>query len=202
MCSWIYPASKSRTLHSRGTLATSIKKIRAIINDKIMRKIIILTIAMTILCFNNLIVYSQINQGPIMYLNSKQIDLNKVLLNPMRIDSIDVNKTLGAVTIFTKDKKFSFYRLTDILKKYANITGQNDTVIFRINNKVIEDTTSILIDDTYFVYVVTERLARVKYLSSKYQSLIIVNIDLESKERVPVIRIRGNQEILDKLKTK
>jgi len=167
-----------------------------------MRKIIILTIAMTILCFNNLIVYSQINQGPIMYLNSKQIDLNKVLLNPMRIDSIDVNKTLGAVTIFTKDKKFSFYRLTDILKKYANITGQNDTVIFRINNKVIEDTTSILIDDTYFVYVVTERLARVKYLSSKYQSLIIVNIDLESKERVPVIRIRGNQEILDKLKTK
>jgi len=138
------------------------------------------------------------------YLNKKPIDFNKVFLNPLRIDSIDVakNSTYDGVLIFTKNSEFSFYRLVDILKKYANIKGYNDSILFKINGKIIEDTTSIKIDDSYFVYVETEKLYGVKYISSRFRNLTIINIDLETKKREPEIRIRGNQEILDKFQIK
>ena len=113
-----------------------------------------------LICFqiNSEFVYGQKNDEPFYYLNSKQIDLKKVYLNPMRLDSINIQRQtqFGEVLMFTKNSEFSFYRLTDILKKYANISGFNDSILFKINGKLIEDTTSIIIDDTYFVYVLAD----------------------------------------------
>jgi len=144
----------------------------------------------------------QTNNEPLYYLNSKQIDLKKVYLNQMRVDSINVLRQtkFGEIFIFTKNREFSFYRLTDILKKYANISGFNDSLIFKINGKLIEDSTSIIIDDTYFVYVTVDKLSDVKYISKQFRNLKIVNVDLETKKREPVIYIKGNNDIIDRLK--
>ena len=49
-------------------------------------------------------------------------------------------------------------------------------------------------DRTFFIYVQTERLIDVNYIDEKFKNLIIVNIDLEGKERKPQILLRGNQE--------
>ena len=152
-----------------------------------------------IFCMN---IKGQTNNEPLYYLNSKQIDLKKVYLNQMRVDSINVLRQtkFGEILIFTKNREFSFYRLTDILKKYANISGFNDSLIFKINGKLIEDSTSIIIDDTYFVYVTVDKLSDVKYISKQFRNLKIVNVDLETKKREPVIYIKGNNDIIDRLK--
>jgi hypothetical protein len=163
-----------------------------------------LLLIFALICFqiNSEFIYGQKNDEPFYYLNSKRIDLDRVYLNPLRLDSISVQRQTqsGKVLMFTKNSEFSFYRLPDILKKYTNISGLNDSVLFKINGKLIEDTTSIIIDDTYFVYVTTDKLNSVKYISRQFRNLTIVNIDLETKRREPVIYIRGNNDILDKLK--
>jgi hypothetical protein len=169
-----------------------------------MRNFNILIVALIIQYFNCVIIFGQSHHDSVILLNSKPIDFKKVYLNPQRIVSVDVmkNSVNGPVLIFTKDTVFTFYRLVDIVKKYANINGQSDSLLFRINGRMIEDTTSIKIDDTYYVYVETEKLSTIKYLANKFHNLVIVNIDLESEIRKPVIRIRGNEQILNKLKNK
>jgi hypothetical protein len=169
-----------------------------------MKKLNILILVLIFQFFNGMIIFSQSNHEPLYYLNSKPIDLNKVFLNAERIGSMQVTKNSlnGEVLIFTKDSLFTFNRLVDILKKYTNINGHNISILYKINGEIIEDTTSIKIDDTYFVYVKTEKLSDVKYLSSKFRNLTIVNIDLETSKRKPIIHIRGNQDILDKLNSK
>ena len=92
------------------------------------------------------------------------------------------------------------HKNTQELKKYANISGFNDSLIFKINGKLIEDSTSIIIDDTYFVYVTVDKLSDVKYISKQFRNLKIVNVDLETKKREPVIYIKGNNDIIDRLK--
>ncbi len=163
-----------------------------------MRKLIIPLFAIIL----GLNCYGQKISEPSYYLNSKQIDLKKVYLNPMRLDSMDIQKKtqFGEVYMFTKNRQFSFCRLTHVLKNYTNINGFNDSVVFKINGKLIEDTTSIIIDDTYFIYETTDRLNNVKYISKQFRNLTIVNVDLETKKREPVIYIRGNNDIMDKLK--
>jgi hypothetical protein len=157
-----------------------------------------------IFLFVNINVTGQNNQEPLWYLNSRQFDFNKVFINPMRIDSININKQKapGEILIFTKNNEFTFYRLIDVLKKYTNVNGLNESILFRINGKIIEDSTSLKIDDTYFIYVETERLYGIKYLSNQYLNLTIVNIDLETKKREPKTYIRSSQELIDKLKNK
>jgi hypothetical protein len=114
--------------------------------------------------------------------------------------SIQKKTQFGEAYMFTKDRQFGFLRLTDILKSHTNINGVNDSVVFRINGNLINDTTSIIIDDTYFVYVTVDKLFNVKYISKQFCNLMIVNIDLETKKRDQVIYIRGNNDIIDKLK--
>jgi len=174
------------------------QKFNVIYKTENMRKLIIplFTIIFGLNC------YGQKISEPLYYLNSKQIDLKKVYLNPMRLDSIDIQKKTqnGEVYMFTKNRQFSFCRLTDVLKNYTNLNGFNDSIIFKINGNLINDTTSIIIDDTYFVYVTVDKLFSVKYISKQFCNLMIVNVDLETKKRDPVINIRGNNDIIDKLK--
>lgn len=143
------------------------------------------------------------SQAPLFYLNSKPVDLTKVYLNPSRVDSVNfLRRGSGEVLISTKNLEFSYYSLNEILIKEANVNSSVDTFVLKINGNLIEDTTSIQIDDTYYVYVNTDRLSNVKYLPGKYRNLILVNIELEREKRKPLIKIRGNQEILDRIKDK
>ncbi len=144
----------------------------------------------------SLTVYAQNNQSPDYYLNGREINFSKVFINPLRIDSISVEKQTknGTIYILTKNKVFTYLSLKEVLKKYTNLTDPNDSLLFRIDGKIIDDISDIKIDDTFFIYVDTKTMSDVKYISDKFKNLTIVNIDLE-KERKPVM-LRGNQELL------
>ena len=138
---------------------------------------------------------AQQKQDPDIYLNSVNIDLNKVYLNENSIDSIKVEKKTanGAVYILTKDRKFTSITLTDIIKKYTDIMRIDPSILFRIKGKVIEDTTGVKIDDSYFVYVEVKDLSGVKYLKDSFREMKIVTIDLEKSERKPSIMLHGKE---------
>jgi hypothetical protein len=123
------------------------------IKKKYMKQPNIKTILTIILLFKSIISFSQLNNEPIYYLNLEIIDLQKVFLNPLRIDSIKVTKNSmnGEVWFFTKNKNFSWYSLVDIIKNYTNLKDNDKSLLFKINGKLIQDTTSIKIDDTYFI---------------------------------------------------
>jgi hypothetical protein len=161
-----------------------------------MKKLIIIICLLINPMFNYSISRGQINRDPAFYLNGKPFDLQKTFLNPRRIDLVNLDKDsmYGEILVFTRSRNFTFYTLSDILKKYTTLNEFNSTVLYRINGKMIEDTTSIEIDDTYFVYVNIEQLSRVKYISNKFNDLWIVNIDLETDKRKPKILIRGDSD--------
>jgi hypothetical protein len=64
---------------------------------------------------------------------------------------MEKNSMGGKFMIFTKKSEFTFYRLADILKKYTKIKGPMPFIIYIINGIVLKDTTSVEIDDTYFI---------------------------------------------------
>ena len=138
---------------------------------------------------------AQLKQDPDIYLNSVKIDLDKLYLNENSIDSIRVEKKTvnGAVYILTKDRKFTSSALTDIVKKYTDVKRIDNSILFRIKGNVIEDTTGVKIDDSYFVYVEVKDLSGVKYLKDSFREMKIVSIDLEKSERKPSIILRGNE---------
>lgn len=138
---------------------------------------------------------AQQKKDPEIYLNSVKIDIDKIYLNDYSIDSIRVEKKTanGAVYILTKDRKFTSITLTDIVKKYTDIKQIDNSMLFRIKGKVIEDTTDVKIDDSYFVYVEVKDLSGVKYLKDSFREMKIVSIDLEKSERKPSIMLRGNE---------
>lgn len=140
---------------------------------------------------------AQQKQYPDFYLNSVKIDYQKVYINENRMDSIWVDKktTNGAIHIFTKDRKFSSITLSDIVEKYTGIKQTDNSILFRIKGKVIEDTTGVKIDDSYFIYVEVNDLSGVKYLNDSFRTMKIVSIDLEKEERKPSIMIRGNEDV-------
>lgn len=157
-----------------------------------MKKLFGLSLFVLVMLSFSEIVFAQ-NQSPIVYLNQKQIDVNKVFLNPDRIDSMNIQKNTpnGELYFFTKKKEFTFLRLTDIVKKFTSIKSDDKPILYRINGKIINDTTSVQIDDTYNIYVEIEKTSEVKYLSSSFANLTILNIDLEKEKRKPNIMIRG-----------
>ncbi|MBV5314959.1 MAG: hypothetical protein JZU47_16775 [Prolixibacteraceae bacterium] len=141
--------------------------------------------------------FSQQKQAPDAYLNSVKIDLNKVFLNPKSIDSIKIEKKTpqGTIYILTKNRKFATLTLRNIVNKHTDIKYIDNSILFRIEGKLIEDTTEIKIDDSYFIYVDVASLSGVKYLDDKFRDLKIINIDLDETERKPQIMLRGNEDI-------
>ncbi len=144
------------------------------------------------LAFDN--IQGQTKSDPLYYLNLKQIELKKVYINT--VDSIDIQKKTQPykVYLFTRNRQFTFYSLNDILNKFTEIGGLNDSLVFKINGELINDTSSIMIDNSYFIYVTVDKLKEVNYIPGQFKNLKIVNIDLEIKKRDPVLRIRGEYE--------
>lgn len=149
-----------------------------------MKRLIIL-ISLLLLVFCGINSYGQENRDPTCYLNSRPINLSKVFINPMRIDSIRVYKSARKIMITTKDGEFSFYRLPDILKKYeiTETIEPNDSIVYKINGQILKDTTSVEIDDSYFMSVVSGKLFNVKCASGQSKNVVIVNINLEGNKK-------------------
>lgn len=139
--------------------------------------------------------FSQQKQSTDFYLNSVKIDLQKVYINDPRLSSVNVEKKSanGSVSIFTKDSLFTYLTLTDILRKYTHLKTDENSILFQIKDKVVQDTVGVKIDDSYFIYVDVINLSDVKYLKDKFKQIKIVRIDLDKWERKPEIRIRGNE---------
>jgi len=154
-----------------------------------------------LLSFSFLTVFGQKKLNPTYFLNSDIFDIEKVYINPIRIDSICVNKDTpgGKLYVFTKQRSFTYLTLNDILQKYAKLDANSNSILYRINGSVINDVSDIKIDDTYFVYVKTDSLSKAKYVGKKFRALILVSIDLEKTERKPDIRIRGNQDFMPQI---
>jgi len=152
--------------------------------------------------------FSQNNENIKYFLNSNQIekkDLNLNYINPMNIDSLNIYKKngVGYCYIKTKNNTINYISVDDILKKYTTLNCSSGNVLIIIKDKIIDNLSDIRIDDTYFIYVKTDKLSENQYLSDNFRELVIVNISLETKERKTGIRLRGNEstsiELLDSL---
>jgi hypothetical protein len=128
------------------------------------------------------------------FLDSTLIDIQKVYFNPKQIESINVVKNESVEKIFIKTKQGSsnYLTLNDVLKKYTTLDLSMNSILFRINGKVIDDITGIKIDDSFFIYVDTASLAKNQYLDDKFKPLYIVDIALEKEERKIPIILRGD----------
>ena len=159
-------------------------------------RILIFTMLFLLVSF----VYGQKTKTPDYYINSSKVDFPKIFLNPSSVDSLIISKKTenGAVFIFTKSN-FNLLSLDDVLRKNNALNTSSKNVIVRINGQIINDISNLMIDDSYFVYIETERLKDVNYITEKFRELIIINISLESKERKPQIMIRGQKDPLNTL---
>jgi hypothetical protein len=99
----------------------------------------------------------------------------------------------GAVYILTKDRNLNFVTLAEIASKHTDIKVIDNTLIFQIDGKLIEDPTDIKVDASYFVCVDVKNFAELKYLKNCCQKMKIVNIELSTTERKAPIMIRGNE---------
>lgn len=140
--------------------------------------------------------YGQKNSRVTFYLNAEKIEFKNFYINPKNIDSVSVNKKTETGEIYIKTKKINFLSPEDILKKYSSVRYSSGSVLFRINGKNIDDISVIKVDDSYFIYVDEKKLSETKYLKAKFRDLVIVDISLDTKKRLPEIMIRGKSEIL------
>lgn len=141
------------------------------------------------------VVFAQKKMKPMCFLDSTLIDIQKVYFNPNQIESINVVKNDSVGKLFMKMKQgiSSYLTLNDILKKYTTLDLSKNSILFRIDGKVIDDITDIKIDDSFFIYVDTFSLEKNQYLDAKFKPLYIVDIALEKEERQIPIKLRGDK---------
>lgn len=158
-----------------------------------MRTIVVLAIIIA----GTLNLYAQKQNAPHWFLNSKQIDYEKHFINPSSIELMRVNKesAYGEIHITTKPN-VAFSSLLRVISNRTNIKQLTDNALVRINGKSIPDTSGILIDDSFFIYIETDTLTNITYLNNKFNDLVIVDISLETKEKKPKILIRGNPDLM------
>jgi hypothetical protein len=136
-----------------------------------------------IVCFS--IGFSQRERLPTFYLNTNEIDINKVYINPKNLDSINIDKQSlnGEIYLYINYEKVSFLTLCDILKKHIEFSGLNDSVLVRIDEKNITDISGIKIDKSISLKIDIEDLSDVKYIADKFHSIKIVSIALWGEKR-------------------
>ena len=144
--------------------------------------------------------YGQNENNPHIYLNSEEIDLEYVFINPMNIDSMRVEKVSAVGKIYIKTKKnINFIILDDILKKYTQLDKNDQNVLFIIQNEIVTNKSKIRIDNSFFINVNTKSLSGVNYLEEVSKQLFIVEISLSKDKIEPKMYIRGDKIRIDKL---
>lgn len=156
-----------------------------------MNKIIIVSFFLAFNCFS---LFAQHKSSPTYYLDSVKVDINKHFFNPQNIETMFIRKETANGEVYINSKnKLELLGLYDVLKKHIDINGLNKNVVLKINGKIINDTVDVKIDRTFFIYVQADKIEDVNYIDEKFKNLVIVNIELESKERKPQRIIRGNE---------
>jgi hypothetical protein len=155
-----------------------------------MKKVICLIfLSIPLLCFGQ-------NSEPKYYLNGKEIDLNSVFFNEKNI--VDVNAKRdpppGYVSILTKDRDLKFKTLDKVLREsdyYSKIHENTFIPIFIINGNVINDTSKVKIEDSFYTYVGLKSLEKVQYLNQEFKKIVLVNIicfDPKDKRKNMILR--------------
>ena len=134
---------------------------------------------------------------PFVFLNSEQIDLNKIYVNPENIDSVFLThkSNNGEINIVTKQKLFAVLTINEIINKFTRFKSISDSIIISIDNDLISDVSGIKIDGTYTINIKTEPLNNVKYLPKEFKNLTLINILLGK----PQIHLKG---LIDKIEKK
>lgn len=78
--------------------------------------------------------------APVYYLNSEEIDMENVRINPSSIDEVTVDKETGrgAVYITTKQEPV-FLTLDDILKNKGVIVDAAEQLVYIVDDKLVTD---------------------------------------------------------------
>ncbi len=143
--------------------------------------------------------FNQTLEPPKYYLDSIEFSWEKVFIKPESIESMFVNKERapGAIYIFSKKPPMAFVTLHDIIKEYTEYDSISSCMLFYINEKMITEIDSILIDKNYFIYTEVDKPLEANYIDESLRPIIIVKIDLEREKRKPDIRIRGEKDELN-----
>jgi hypothetical protein len=171
-----------------------------------MKNKFLITLTIVLIITSGFNTFCQSNETIKWFLNSNQVEQKDLkYLNPMNIDSLHTYKKdgVGYIYIKTRNNKIKYLSVDDILKKYTTLNRSDGNVLIIIKDEVIDNLSDIKIDDTYFIYVKTDKLSDNQYLRDNFRELVIVNISLETKERKTGIKLRGNErtsiELLDSL---
>jgi len=141
----------------------------------------------------------QNQEMPDFYLDGEKINIEKVHINPQMIDSIKIQKNVdGGNVIISSKSKLNFYTLNDIIKEFSEFNNQEMKFLFKIDTTFTIDTTGVLIDKSFFIYVNSFNISKASYINNKCNDLTIIEITLLDKEREPQIRIRG-EDLLKKI---
>lgn len=137
-------------------------------------------------------IYGQHLTNPVVYLNSITIDWDKLHLNVNNIDSMKIERKTERGEIYIKTKTWpSFLTLGMVLKKYTTLDDSLQPVIYTIDGKLVNDTTNVRIDKSFYIDVVVNRFDTVNYIAEQLKGLVIVEIKLSKEKPTPNIRIRG-----------
>ncbi len=148
-----------------------------------------------------LLSFSQLSNQPQYYLNSEEIVIDKVRISPKQIRDIKVeHKTKnGEIYITTKNEKFSYYTLNDIITQDTKLNYQKENIVYKIftqtkhnsnkNGELVVDTTGIKIDTSYYISITVDSLSSVKYLVDKTKTYL-VNINLDTAAIEPEVYIK------------
>ena len=152
------------------------------------------------LVLSGTISFAQRTQSPEYNLDGHKFSWENTYLNPDNIDSMHVDRTTPGGTIFIYSKKIpgmQFLSITDVVNQFTDFDEVDDRMIFFIKDKLINDISKIKIDKSYFIYVETDALSSIEYISEEHKDLTIIRIDLERVIRKPKIYIRGENEFSD-----
>jgi len=131
---------------------------------------------------------------PTYYLNTEQIDMGNVYINPSNIDSVRVNKkTKGGEIYITTKQSLTFLTLDMILKTHGDNINSASQVVYIIDDKMVTDKSKVKIDDSFFIKLEIKRLDKVSYINEEYKNLILADIQLLDEKPEPTIRIRGDK---------
>jgi hypothetical protein len=138
------------------------------------------------------------NNKPKYFLNGVEIDFNSVFFNEKNIAEIKVLKEpySGSVSIITKNRNLTFKTLNNVLKEsdYYSVIKENSlTPVFIINGTIIDDTSKVKIEDSFFTYVSLKSLQNIDYLTPDLKRIFIVYIEcFDPKIKFKNILIRGD----------
>jgi hypothetical protein len=141
-------------------------------------------------------IMAQNQEHPNYFMNNYPFSIDSIFLDFNSIQSINVKKETpgGEIYITTKTQPWEYYTLDEILKssnQYPQIIDNSIIPVYIIDGKVINKKSDTKIDKRFFTKIELISLSNVSGLSGKSKRIVIVRIELTTKDPKKDIRIRG-----------